>query len=75
LASIGLKSYIIPFKNNEHDEWIVYTLPDCKYCTFAKQYLTNMKIPFSEIKYTVETCDELKKTLESDTIPSKKDGW
>ena len=68
LASIGLKSYITPFKNNEHDEWIVYTLPDCKYCTFAKQYLTNMKIKFSEIAYTVETCDELKKTIGKTTI-------
>jgi ribonucleoside-diphosphate reductase alpha subunit len=68
LASIGLKSYITPFKNNEHDEWIVYTLPDCKYCTFAKQYLTNMKIKFSEIEYTVETCDELKKTIGKTTI-------
>ena len=68
LASIGLKSYIIPFKNNEHDEWIIYTLPDCKYCTFAKQYLTNMKIKFSEIAYSTETCDELKKTLGKTTI-------
>ena len=92
LASIGLKSYIIPFKNNEpgekvktfstarlsekstdfldneNDEWVIYTLPDCKYCTFAKQYLTNMKIKFSEIAYTVETCDELKKTLGKTTI-------
>lgn len=68
LASIGLKSYITPFKNNQNDEWIIYTLPDCKYCTFAKQYLTNMKIKFSEIEYTVETCDELKKTLGKTTI-------
>ena len=68
LASIGLKSYITPFKNNQNDEWIIYTLPECKYCTFAKQYLTNMKIKFSEITYTVETCDELKKTLGKTTI-------
>jgi ribonucleotide reductase alpha subunit len=68
LASIGLKSYITPFKNNEHDEWIIYTLPDCKYCTFAKQYLTNMKIKFSEIAYSTETCDELKKTLGKTTL-------
>ena len=68
LASIGLKTYITPFENNQNDEWVIYTLPDCKYCTFAKQYLTNMKIKFSEIPYSTETCDELKKTLGKTTI-------
>jgi ribonucleoside-diphosphate reductase alpha chain/ribonucleoside-diphosphate reductase subunit M1 len=64
LASIALKSYIIPFKNNNNDKWIIYSKDNCKYCIYAKKYLENLNILFDEYKYTEHNLIKLKKILD-----------
>lgn len=30
---------------------VVHSLPDCKYCTLTKEFLTQQKVPFDTIMY------------------------
>lgn len=68
LASIALKSFVRPFDDSNIQEWIIYTKPNCKYCTFAKNYLTNLQYKFVEIPHTDETVTQLKTLLGKDHI-------
>jgi ribonucleoside-diphosphate reductase subunit M1 len=68
LASLGLKTFIIPFENNINNEWIIYTKDKCKYCTYTKNYLNNNNIIYTEINYTNETNIELKTLLNKTNI-------
>lgn len=68
LASISIKSFIKPWINNISDKWIIYTKPNCKYCTYAKTYLTSCQINFTEIPFNVSTLNELKQKLNYTNI-------
>jgi len=46
LASIALNKCVVPFKNTK--KWKIYTKEDCKYCKWAKAYLTNNNYKFEE---------------------------
>ena len=48
LASIALKSFVKPFNNNI-DEWIIYSKPNCKYCKYAKTFFDINGIKYTEI--------------------------
>jgi ribonucleoside-diphosphate reductase subunit M1 len=62
LASIALKSFVTPFKNDPDNEWIIYSKPDCKFCTYAKLYMTSLNIKYIE----KTSSDELKQILKID---------
>ena len=66
LASIALKTHIKPFKIQ--DEIIVYSIPNCKFCVYAKNYLNSMGISYKEMKFSNETLNELKTLLNSTEI-------
>lgn len=66
LASIALKQFVKPFENK--NKFIIYTLPKCKYCDYAKRYLNNNKLLFEEISYTDESAIKLKILLGKDSI-------
>lgn len=68
LASLGLKTFVIPFKNDTNNEWIIYSKEKCTYCTYAKNYLSNYNIKYIEIKYSNGTNNELKKILNKSDI-------
>lgn len=51
LASIALKPFVRPFINNKNDEWIIYTKPNCKYCSYVKKYLSSLEIKYTEKSY------------------------
>ena len=70
LASIALKPFVIPYIYTEFDKWIVYTKPNCKYCTYAKNYLANNNIKYMEKLYSEENILELKLLLESNNMES-----
>jgi len=55
LASIALKPFINSWKPIEGDEWIIYTKPNCKFCNFAKTYLKNNNIEYSEVDFNKES--------------------
>jgi ribonucleoside-diphosphate reductase alpha subunit len=63
LASIALKSFIDSWKPNEGDEWIIYSKPNCKFCNFAKTYLKNNNIEYSEVDFNKESLQKLKDLL------------
>ena len=67
LASIALKSFLIPF-NNKYDNWEIYTLPNCKYCNFAKNHLNKLNITFNEINFSEDNNNKLKNILNKDKI-------
>jgi ribonucleoside-diphosphate reductase alpha chain len=50
LASIAINKFIEPFIFNRDDEWVIYSKDNCKYCTYAKTFLTNKGIKYLEIK-------------------------
>jgi ribonucleoside-diphosphate reductase alpha chain len=50
LASIAINKFIEPFIFNKDDEWVIYSKDNCKYCTYAKTFLTNKGIKYLEIK-------------------------
>ena len=68
LASLGLKNFIIPFKNDVNNEWIIYTKNKCKYCTYAKNYLYNNNIIYKEIEFTNDSYIELQTLLNKPNI-------
>lgn len=69
LASISLKSFIKIWEKVKtfpsDSEWIIYTKPNCKYCTFAKSYLSSYQIDFIEKPFNNETLNILKQKLNS----------
>ena len=67
LASISLKHFVKAFNNN-NNEWIIYTKPDCKYCKFTKNYLDNLNINYKEIEYNNLSIDSLKNLLNTSFI-------
>jgi ribonucleoside-diphosphate reductase alpha subunit len=50
LASISLKSCIVSYVSDS--TWTIYTKPDCKYCTYAKEWLTSYGIQYTETSDT-----------------------
>jgi len=66
LASIALNKCVVPFKNTK--KWKIYTKDDCKYCKWAKAYLTNTIHKFEE---EMVDSDKLKEItgLEKPTYP------
>ncbi len=68
LASISLRHFVKPFINEKSDKWTIYSKPNCKYCRFAKNYLTYHKFEFQEIPFSQENLDKLKTILQKDTI-------
>jgi ribonucleoside-diphosphate reductase alpha subunit len=68
LASISLKSCVINFKTNPSDSWTIYTKPDCKYCSYAKQHMASLKINYQEIPYNPDTTNVLKHKLNKPSI-------
>ena len=63
LASIALKPCVKIWKPIPTDEWIIYTKPNCKYCSYAKTFLTNQNIQFEEVDFNNDTLNKLKKLL------------
>ena len=63
LASIALKPFVIPFKVHKNKKWIIYTKPNCKFCNWAKIFLSNLKVEFEEVPFNNETLGELKRIL------------
>ena len=49
LASIALNKFVKQFEFN-YKSWTIYTKDNCKYCTFAKNFLNNKGIKYNEIK-------------------------
>ena len=68
LASIGLKKFVIPF-DNTNNIWLVYTKENCKFCSYAKQYLNNTNIIYTEYLETEENSNYLKSKLSNFTYP------
>ena len=68
LASISLRHFVKPFINGKTNEWILYSKPNCKFCTYVKKYMTFNKYNFTEIPFSQENLDKLKNILEKDTI-------
>ncbi len=50
LASIAINKFVEPYVFNKDDEWVIYSKDNCKYCTYAKIFLTNKSIKYLEIK-------------------------
>jgi ribonucleoside-diphosphate reductase alpha subunit len=63
LASIALKSFIIPFEFDLTKELIMYSKPNCKYCRYAKTYLTSNNVPFTEVEFSNDSLLKLKEIL------------
>ena len=63
LASIALKPFVEPFKIPENKKWKIYTKPNCKFCNWAKKFLSSLKVQFDEVPFNNETLKELKTIL------------
>jgi ribonucleoside-diphosphate reductase alpha subunit len=63
LASISLKAFVKPWEPKPDESWIIYTKPNCKYCKFAKSYLTAIEVEFIEIPFNNETLADLKQKI------------
>lgn len=68
LASIALKSFVIPFSFELENEWIIYSKPNCKYCRYAKNYLNNNNVPFTEFEFSNESVLNLKRILNTQKL-------
>ena len=66
LASIALKTFIIP--KNISGKWEIYTLPNCKYCNYAKNYFNNLDIKYNEYEFSNDNNTLLKNLLNKDKI-------
>ena len=60
LASIALKPFVKPYEVD--GQWIIYSKPNCKFCSYAKQYMTSLKIDYIE----KTSIDELRGLLKID---------
>lgn len=63
LASIALKPFVVPWTNESSNEWVIYTKPNCKFCKFAKNFLTNNNIQFQEKEFNNDNLNELKQKM------------
>ena len=72
LASISLKPFVKPYRFNPTDNWVIYSKPNCKYCDYTKNYLTNMGVKFTEVPFSNESLANLKTMLHKtgNTSPS-----
>ena len=70
LASIALKSFVKPFETT--NTFIIYSKPDCKYCSYTKQYMESLNIYYIEKEYNDENIKELKETLKMDSLTYPK---
>lgn len=68
LASISLKAFVKPFINDINNKWVIYSKPNCLYCKYVKNYLTNLRINYKEVNFTSSTVEELKNKLNTDKI-------
>ena len=68
LASIALKSFIVPFEFDSSNEWIIYSKPNCKYCRYAKGYLRSNNIPFTEVEFSSDSLLKLKELLNTQKV-------
>ena len=68
LASIALKSFIIPFDFEMTREWIVYSKPNCKYCRYAKSYLDSNNVHFTEVEFSNDSLLKLKEILHTQKV-------
>ena len=62
LASIALKSYVKPYENDINTIWIIYSKSGCKFCDYAKKYMSSLNINYIE----KTSIDELKEILKID---------
>jgi ribonucleoside-diphosphate reductase subunit M1 len=60
LASIAINKCVKQFVFNKDDEWIIYTKENCKYCKWAKTFLSNKEITFIEIKDKLPDIENVK---------------
>ncbi len=63
LASIALKPFVKIWRPDPSDKWIVYTKPNCKFCSYAKSFLSNHNIKYSEVDFNNESLLKLKELL------------
>ncbi len=87
LGSIALKPFVKPFVVPKNKKWIIFTKPNCKFCTWAKKYLSSLKINFEEVGFNNDTLEQLKLLLgkprftfpqifiESDNTTCSIGGW
>jgi len=68
LASISLRHFVKPYINEDVNKWIIYSKPNCKFCNYAKKYLTYNKYDFEEVSFSQENLDKLKTILQKETI-------
>ena len=68
LASIALKPFVEPFKISENSKFIIYTKTNCKFCVWAKKYLSNIKVNFEEISVENNSLEKIKELLNKDKI-------
>jgi len=75
LASIALKPMVTPYKKSENIKCKIYTKPNCKFCLYAKKYLTNLEIPFDEIIYNENNENNFKLTYPQIFISENSDNY
>ena len=63
LASIAINKFIIKFDHLTLNNLVIFTKPNCKYCTYTKNYLNNFNVLFEEKEYNEENCLSLKNIL------------
>ena len=69
LASIALKSFVKPWNPSDKlSKWVIFTKPNCKYCSYAKKFLSNNKFEFDEIPFTNDSLSKLKTILGKSAI-------
>ena len=69
LASISLKACINLFNVNQEDKWTIYTIDNCKYCKYAKNYMNSLEIKFEENNIeSKEDLDKLKGIIGNNKI-------
>lgn len=68
LASIALKPFVKPYLSNPDDVWEIYVKPNCKYCNYAKKYMTNLDIKYQEIPFNNDNLHKLKERLGREDI-------
>ena len=59
LASICVNNSLVQFKSRA--QWTIYVKDDCKYCKWAKNYMTYKNYKFTEVHSSKEQLVELKK--------------
>jgi ribonucleoside-diphosphate reductase alpha chain len=68
LASISLRHFVKQFVNDKTNKWIIYSKPNCKFCSYAKKFFAYNKYDFEEIEFSIDTLNKLKTDLGQETI-------